>query len=306
VHGGAAGAEFVLPEHPDVEVEVEVVEGGPALRARPVGTAAPGPFDAFLDGIQRQRIAGFCGPVPIVCAYAAAVIRTRRAGAMATLAGAAGAYREERERVFVPFRYVDTALFEAAGIGREQLCDTNPVDPPLPLFPPALWAAAANAINHWREDLERSLAVRWCRAGEAGWLVVDGGLGIAPEAVACGRAIGIVKHHRTRFFDGEDARVLLGLRAGERTSVFRPLSGRRGGDVYSWFLRTRSPVGHDVFWGLVRIEAAASEETLSLVDTISRWLLAEAAPLSLPDARWDRMIYPIRDCEEYLRARAPW
>jgi hypothetical protein len=37
---------------------------------------------------------------------------------------------------------------------------------------------------------------------------------------------------------------------------------------------------------------------------VSRWILAERAPLALPDARWDRMVYGIRDCEEFLRATA--
>jgi hypothetical protein len=27
--------------------------------------------------------------------------------------------------------------------------------------------------------------------------------------------------------------------------------------------------------------------------------------VSLPDGRWDRMIYPIRDCEQYLKAISP-
>jgi hypothetical protein len=25
-------------------------------------------------------------------------------------------------------------------------------------------------------------------------------------------------------------------------------------------------------------------------------------PLALPDSRWDRMAYPVRECEEFLRA----
>jgi hypothetical protein len=33
-------------------------------------------------------------------------------------------------------------------------------------------------------------------------------------------------------------------------------------------------------------------------------VLAEASPLALPDARWDVMSYPVRDCEEFLRAIA--
>ena len=37
-------------------------------------------------------------------------------------------------------------------------------------------------------------------------------------------------------------------------------------------------------------------------DERSRWLLAEVSPLALPDARWDKMVYGVRDCEEFLRA----
>ncbi|MEN6416249.1 MAG: hypothetical protein ABFD49_06895 [Armatimonadota bacterium] len=34
-------------------------------------------------------------------------------------------------------------------------------------------------------------------------------------------------------------------------------------------------------------------------------LVAETNPISLPDSRWDKMIYPIRNCELYLKSTAP-
>jgi hypothetical protein len=37
-------------------------------------------------------------------------------------------------------------------------------------------------------------------------------------------------------------------------------------------------------------------------DEVSRWILAEVAPVALPDGRWDKMVYGVRDCEEFLRA----
>lgn len=308
VDGPVGGAEYAPADAAPAEVEAEVVEGGPALRAISVGAPCPSGFVSFLDGIQRQRVALFDGPVPIVFAYAAAVVRARKDGRMRTLSAEDALrtrYQEERQAVFFPFRYVDPARLEAAGIPREQMRDTNPLDQPaLPLFPPALYARATDEVNHWREDLERLLAKRWCQAGHEGFLLVDGSITMAPEVAACERAVGVVKSHRTRYFDADDMRTLLGLGAGERSSVFRPASRSRTA-VYSWYLRLRSPVGRDVFWGLVRLEAAASESTLERVDEISRWMLAEAAPLSLPDPRWDRMVYPIRDCETYLRARVP-
>jgi hypothetical protein len=38
-------------------------------------------------------------------------------------------------------------------------------------------------------------------------------------------------------------------------------------------------------------------------DTLSRRLLAERAPLSTPDPRWDRLLYGIHSVEQYLHAR---
>jgi hypothetical protein len=60
-------------------------------------------------------------------------------------------------------------------------------------------------------------------------------------------------------------------------------------------------------WSLVRVEIALPRRpdvaTLgSRADEVSRWILAESTPLALPDARWDTMVYGIRDCEEFLRA----
>ncbi len=295
------------------EAEAEVVEGEDGrLRAIPVGEAEPSAFTAFLDGIQRSTVALYHGPVPIVYAYAAAVVRTRRSRRMATLGAGVRSgdalrtrFQEEREAAFFPFRLVDPAVVAAGGIPWESLRDTSPPDEePLPIFPPALYARAAGAVNRWRESLEGTLADRWCRESGDGWLLVDGSLTLTQELASCARAVGVIKSHRTRFFDGDDARTLLSLKPGERTSVFQPKT-RSFTPVYSWYLRLRSPAGRDALWGLVRVEAAAEIGSIARADEISRWLLAETAPLALPDKRWDRLLYPIRDCEEYLRTRAP-
>jgi hypothetical protein len=61
-------------------------------------------------------------------------------------------------------------------------------------------------------------------------------------------------------------------------------------------------------WGLVRVEVSAPRDKASeddigaRADEVSRWILAEASPVALPDARWDKMVYGVRDCEEFLRA----
>lgn len=58
-------------------------------------------------------------------------------------------------------------------------------------------------------------------------------------------------------------------------------------------------------FGLVRVEMPADPETLRYVDEVSSWLLTERFPLSFPDSRYDRLLYPIRRVEMYLRSRQP-
>ena len=75
--------------------------------------------------------------------------------------------------------------------------------------------------------------------------------------------------------------------------------------VASWYLRLRE--SSDPLWGLVRVEVSmqANSGKRALgerADQISRWILAEAAPLALPDSRWDTTAYGIRDCQQFLRS----
>jgi hypothetical protein len=57
-------------------------------------------------------------------------------------------------------------------------------------------------------------------------------------------------------------------------------------------------------FGLVRMEAAPGGNVASRANEISRWVLAEGTPNAMPDSRWDRMPYGIRDCEQFLRSIA--
>jgi hypothetical protein len=55
----------------------------------------------------------------------------------------------------------------------------------------------------------------------------------------------------------------------------------------------------------VRVELLPSEHSAELADEVSAWILAERSPLSMPDARYDRLIYPIHAVEKLLKARQP-
>lgn len=303
IEGPVSGAYFDGDSESLNECEADVVEGT-NLVARPVGAPAGTQFTDFLDGIQRAEVKLYHQTVPIIYAYAAAAIRRRDQRQLRTLRTDGADWLIEREALFYPSRYVSIDEMKALGAGPNQMVDTTPAgSEPLPLFPPLLYARAAQHVNRWRESIERELAIRWCGANQGGWLLVDGSLTLSPELASCRSAVGLIKSHRTMFFDGADARVVLDLKVGERTSVFEPQT-RSLTPVRSFYLRLRPHDRRDIFWGLVRVEMAASHDP-ALADELSRWLLTETAPISLPDARWDRLIYPIRDCEQYLRARAP-
>jgi hypothetical protein len=157
-------------------------------------------------------------------------------------------------------------------------------------------------VQQHREDLEQRLAERWCVEGE-GAIYIDGGISGSERVARARCAIGVVKSHRTLYADGDGLTVIFRLRPGERTTIFAIEPSRRT-PVASWYLRLRDATGRDPSFGLVRVEIARdpSEDLSERADEVSRWLLAEMSPLALPDSRWDRMAYGIRDSEEFLRA----
>jgi len=276
--------------------EAEVVEPSGKIDPVPVGEPQPGRFAFFMDGMQRQRVVFYFAGVPVLYAYTAAVIRTR---------GSDKRMRTHsppvvREALYYPVKLVDMRL---DGI---DVVDTDDGEKPIDEHPMIQLEAAAKKVSTVRETLESRVVSRWLGEfdGSDQWLLVDGSLTGDYDHYAQPNIVGVIKSHQTQYFPMEEQRKILALRVGERSGIFIP-RGRRRHEVYSWYLRLHPNDGQDVHFGLVRVEAAKCERTRAMVDEISRWILAERSPLSLPDARWDRMIYPIRDCEQYLRSLAP-
>jgi len=115
--------------------------------------------------------------------------------------------------------------------------------------------------------------------------------------------VGVAKSHSSLPFDGSDLEAYLRLPAGYRSPIFAPAS-RRLAPVRAWAVRLWPWEGKDLLHGLIRVEVAPVNGTPAMADQISRWLLAERAPISAPDPRWDRMLYGIRSVEEFLKATA--
>jgi hypothetical protein len=58
-------------------------------------------------------------------------------------------------------------------------------------------------------------------------------------------------------------------------------------------------------FGLARAEMPAEGRYLEMADEIAGWILTERCPLSLPDPRFDVLLYPIHLVELHLKARQP-
>ncbi len=290
-----------MPENDPSTHSAEIVEGE-TLETKPLASPAGSGFTHFLDGIQMSRMIFTWREIPIVWGYYSACVRRRgEDGLMQT--GHCLCKREEA--LFVPFNLISPDERASWGL----LCqNTTPLTgeaPQLDDHPGVIRQLAKKALDKRRDEMERDLMRAWAAVSKDDeWLLVDGSLSQFFRGGGHERMVGVIKSHQARYFSGDDYRKILKLEAESRTSAFQPRRTTLQ-PVYSWYLRLRPNHGQDQTFGLIRIEVSPTEELKAMADDLSRWALAERTPLSLPDHRWDRMIYPIRDCEQYLRAIAP-
>ena len=279
----------------------ELIEGGAfqAIRVADSRAARGGTaFTGFLDGTQDVRVVNQVVGIPIVWATVSAAVRARVNKRLVTWSGSAPVVRRG---YYIPFRYVEGLRDDLKS--HPQVTDTARADSSGSVpsrHPAALMEAAMQRVQQDRESIEIRLAEEWC-ARETGVLFVDGSITGSRVVSVSLNAVGVVKSHRRLYADGDAFRTVVSLRAGERSSIFR-VAPRSRYPVASWYVRLRPPTGRDALFGLVRVEAAIGPDMSERADEISRWIISEGAPLALPDGRWDKMAYGIRDTEEFLRA----
>jgi hypothetical protein len=245
---------------------------------------------AFLDGVQRSELVAYAGAAPVVVGEVAAAVRERRERRLVTVL-------EARTLLLVAR---PEALAVVGDLAEGFRSVALPVDEPA--HPVRDLANASRALDRARGALELELGERY-RQRSGAWLVVDGALTESPIWAADPRMIGVSKSHATLPFDGPDLDRFLRLPYGRRSSIYSPET-RSLTPVREWALRLWPWEGKDVFHGLVCVQVSPDNGAPATADSISRWLLAERAPLSTPDPRWDRLLYGIHSVESYLRAGA--
>jgi hypothetical protein len=311
-----------------VEEEEPVPTGRPHHLEEPPGPRDLGNHDGtsrlcyFLDGVQSSRELGRVEMAPVIVATVAAAIVNRCDR------------RFSRMPIESPPTVVQAVILpRSAGDARVEAFwelllkagfselgpDEVPSSPHLVLDSAEYMAEADPSdyvgmrerarvrVRALRERLEGGMMRRWeldnrTLEDSDAWIAVDGQLKDIRESNR--RAIGLIKSVARPEFVGKDVGMLLDLEPGMRTTSFVPdwqlrrdPSERRT----SWYLRMWPPQrGADALGSLMRVEAPRDMEP-DIVDEISRWILAERAPLAKPDPRWPAMVYPIHYIEKILK-----
>lgn len=270
-----------------LDVRARKLEGEPVLG-----------FRAFLDGIQRSSLRAHLDGVPVVHGAVAAAIR-ERVDRRPRSWGAP----QRSHALYLPFALIAPEPLRALS-ARCAVVDSLPEESveSAPRHPGDLAARALTAVQRRREAAETHLAEQWAAEG-SGPLLMDGGIAGSATLAQSDRVVGAVKSHRTLYVAGESLALILNLREGERSTAI-VLSSPRRTAVATWYLRLREPGPRGPLFGLLRVEIALGDAAsiTERADLVSRWLLAERRPVSLPDSRWDVMVYGIRECEQYLSA----
>jgi hypothetical protein len=76
---------------------------------------------------------------------------------------------------------------------------------------------------------------------------------------------------------------------------------------YSWFLRMRQVAKAEPEYGLIRLEILAQndEEARRRADDFSCLMVRERFPVTFPAPQWDKLIFPHKLCDQYLRSLVP-
>ena len=266
-------------------------------------------FTHFADGVQRTiqvlTIRSENGGIPVYAGVRAAVVLRRENGVFSV-------WRESPCEVRL---LLLASHAELLGITDDGLYETISehqlgLNPNEPFDHSRLITVVKGHNSSRRHALEWNLTEEFVKHSQPGsMLYLDGTLDNAFPGVS---VIGVAKTSRMLFLP-LSYRTVYGLPEGHRSCAFllpavEPDELDDASHVavdsprLSWYLRLREP--HHPTWGLVRVEASP-DTTREQVDEISRFILAEREPPPTSDARWDRLVHGVYQCERYLKSIIP-
>jgi hypothetical protein len=201
--------------------------------------------------------------------------------------------------------------FEQAGLA---VIDTESSELGVPSDYYDMRRRALRRAKDLRLSVEQELISQWRSDGASAhnFLVVDGTLMNMRDERNVESCIGVSKSFGSRYFDISKHNAIMQMKACQRSWTFRfhdPEEDLRKGvrERASWYLRLRDRRRADPEFGLIRVEISKTyiKQAPELATRFSRSLLSERLPTAYPAPRWDKHLYPIRGCENYLSSVMP-
>jgi hypothetical protein len=156
-----------------------------------------------------------------------------------------------------------------------------------------------------RQEIEQEIMHRFIESGASSGsiLVKDGNIF---GSMKSDRVVGLIKTHQTLYLQSiypEIQQEVWNMPVYHRSMMFSiqllENASTLSHKVNSFYLRMNEPAHPEM--GLLRVEY---NKLPAPVEEFSSWLLAEGRVRAKCD-RWDRQIYPIQVCENYLRTQIP-
>jgi hypothetical protein len=278
--GGAGGAS----SEAELGLDIEVPAGAWVPMSAPPDVRAPD-VALLVDGVRRTDARVWVGDESdvqpgLAASFAAGVVRCdlRRATAEVVTA------RVERG-VFTPYAGPSPAVDTSAG--RYPVLRAEGGDLP----------KLTGALQKQLQALETAVLVESRDESTADELLVaDGPL---RGRAGISRMLGYIKSHEKRYLQGAELAVLMALKPGQRTPVFK--LGTRW-DQFTWYLRLPGPSGAP--WSnLARIECSVElppQAAVALAD-LSMITLPRFAATAYKDPRAPQNLVPIAGLERRLR-----
>jgi len=216
----------------------------------------------------------------------------------------------KREYVLAPLAILEDADRLRADFGGDQavlLRDTGGKD----LDYTQLRIAAVNSARTLRFECRQQVLAQWQQtAGKnpENLLVIHDSLLRVRNRDLSPSMVGIVMTSYVPFRNRELLTNQLMLKEFQRGQVFRiELPEHPEERKYSWFVKLRSSEQAGPEFGLVRLEtiAADDEAACALADDLSHLVVEERFPVSFPAPDWDKLIFPLKLCDQYLNSLVP-
>jgi|GEM_PF-1375824 len=217
---------------------------------------------------------------------------------------------ELRNNVLVPFQFVnDPAVLEQFSSDRElRLVDSGGDRPEYT----QLRIAAVRRARELTLEQRGRLYIRWLRAegkDQTNFMAASGMVADVPNKWLTSNFVALARRVYVPWQNSELLEPQLRIPAYGRGQVMSVINtvGDDPMPKYTWFVRLRSSAQADPEFGLLRctIVADSDSEATARADALSARLIDERLPVTYPAENWDKLIFPLKLCQDFLSSLVP-